>query len=123
MVEERIKGPRIPLLIDELLELRIIKKDKVDHPRKGSKDLADATCGAIYNAVSLSPKGNSEIHVFRYDAFDEEVERDVENPIKDNVIRAPQKKIIPESLKDYLGIDEDEDVPNESGFVDNFTIL
>ena len=123
VVEERIKGPRIPLLVDELLELRIVKKDKVDHPRKGSKDLADATCGAIYNAVSLSPKGNSEIHVFRYDAFDEEVERDVENPIKDNVIRAPQKKIIPESLKDYLGIDEDEDVPNESGFVDNFTIL
>lgn len=123
VTEERVRGPRIPLLIDELLELRIVKKDKVDHPRKGSKDLSDATCGAIYNAVSLTPKGDGEIHVYRYDAFDEEIERDVEQKPKDGVIRAPQRKIMPESLKDYLGIDEDDDIPSETGFVDNFTIL
>jgi hypothetical protein len=123
VMEERLNGPALPLLVDELMELRIVKKDKVDHPRKGSKDLADATCGAIYNAISLTPKGDGEIHVYRYDAFDEEIERDVEQKPKDNVIRAPQKSIMPGSLRDYLGIEDDEDKPNDSGFVDNFTIL
>jgi len=118
-MEERIKGPRLPLLIDELLELRIVKKDKVDHPRKGSKDLADATCGAIYNAISLSPKGDSEIHVYRYDAFDEEVERD---EIKDdNVIRPVQRKEIPANLREFLGVDQD--YATDDGFIDNFRIL
>ena len=53
--EDRCRGPFNPILIKELLKLRI-NKDKVDHPRSGSKDLADATCGAIYNAIALTPK-------------------------------------------------------------------
>lgn len=50
--EERVKGPRVQLLIDEMLQLRIMKGEKVDHPRKASKDLADAVVGAVYNAVA-----------------------------------------------------------------------
>lgn len=60
--EERVIGPEIKLLIDELLQLRIMR-DKVDHPRKGSKDLADAVCGAIYNSISRSRKDDREIEV------------------------------------------------------------
>ncbi|NBP59224.1 hypothetical protein EBU71_22255, partial [bacterium] len=65
IMEERISGPQIKLLIDELLQLRIMR-DKVDHPRKGSKDLADAVCGSIYNAISRSAKGDRvvEIHTW-----------------------------------------------------------
>jgi len=65
IMEERITGPQIKLLIDELLQLRIMR-DKVDHPRKGSKDLADAVCGSIYNAISRSSKGERvvEIHTW-----------------------------------------------------------
>ena len=119
VMEERINGPRLTLLIDELLELRIVKKDKVDHPRKGSKDLADATCGAIFNAISLSPKGDSEIHVYRYDAAEEEIERD---EIKDdNVIRPVQRKEIPANLREFLGVDQD--YATDDGFIDNFRIL
>jgi hypothetical protein len=62
IMEERITGPDIKLLIDELLQLRIMR-DKVDHPRKGSKDLADAVCGSIYNAISRSQKGDREINI------------------------------------------------------------
>mgnify|MGYP000011394647 CR=1 FL=1 len=62
IMEERITGPDIKLLIDELLQLRIMR-DKVDHPRKGSKDLADAVCGSIYNAISRSAKGDRVIEV------------------------------------------------------------
>jgi len=121
VMEERISGPRLPLLIDELLELRIVKKDKVDHPRKGSKDLADATCGAIYNAISLTPKGDGEIQVYRYDALDEDIERDTD--IRgNNIIRAENKREIPGNLRDFLGMDSNDDAPSE-GFVDNFRIL
>ena len=62
IMEERISGPDIKLLIDELLQLRIMR-DKVDHPRKGSKDLADAVCGSIYNAISRSSRGDKVIEI------------------------------------------------------------
>ena len=48
--EERVMAPHIDILLEELLELRIIGS-KVDHPRKKSKDLADAMCGSVYNAI------------------------------------------------------------------------
>ena len=48
--EERVVAPHIEILLEELLELRIIG-NKVDHPRKKSKDLADAMCGSVYNAI------------------------------------------------------------------------
>ena len=120
VMEERISGPRLPLLIDELLELRIVKKDKVDHPRKGSKDLADATCGAIYNAIALTPKGDGEIHVYSYEMEGlDEVEAGKNR--EDGVIRVPDKKQIPGNLRDYLGLDDE--IEPEHQFVDNFTIL
>ena len=46
-------------------ELKIVSDKKVDHPRKGSKDLSDAVVGAVYNAISLTPRNTSqtiEIH-------------------------------------------------------------
>lgn len=54
MYEKRLVGPKVELLIEELGELRQVAKATkviIDHPRKGSKDLSDATCGAIFNAV------------------------------------------------------------------------
>ena len=125
VMEERISGPKLNLLIDELLELRIVKKDKVDHPRKGSKDLADATCGAIYNAISLTPKGDNEVQIYSYDQYEENTLEEIQAGHRtDNTIRTPPKNSMPANLRDYLGIDDDDDVmPGETGFVDNFTIL
>jgi hypothetical protein len=57
--ESRLRGPDITLVRKELVQLRVIK-DRIDHPRSGSKDLADATCGAIYNAISLTPRAIEE---------------------------------------------------------------
>jgi hypothetical protein len=64
--EERIKGPEIKLLIDELLELRIMKGEKIDHPRKGSKDLADAVAGAVFNAVANTNKERNTVIEVKY---------------------------------------------------------
>ena len=98
VAEDRLTGPAINLLIDELLQLKIMR-DKVDHPRKGSKDLADAVCGSVFNAISRSkPQNNEEIDIHTYDSlrFDREDEKDT---IVMNMIRAPR---IPKDLSDVL---------------------
>ena len=93
--EERLAMPAIELLFDELTQLKIMKNDRVDHPRKKSKDLADAVCGAIFGAISHTPKANNlevEVHTFkdRPKAFDTDAQ---------NVIHY---KPMPDDVKDYL---------------------
>jgi hypothetical protein len=98
VLEERLSGPHIKLLIDELLQLKIMR-DKVDHPRKGSKDLADAVCGSIYNAISLTRfETNQEIKVHTYDSLirDNEIKEEV---YVENMIRPPR---MPEQLSQAL---------------------
>lgn len=60
LVEEgRVQMPFSGLLRRELLYLQQDpKRRKVDHPPSGSKDLADAVCGAVVGAVSI---GGQEI--------------------------------------------------------------
>ena len=98
VLEERLNGPHIPLLIDELLELRIMR-DKVDHPRKGSKDLADAVCGSIYNAISLTRAAFGDIEVHDYSSVKKQYRESlvVDSP---NLIRAPSS--MPRDLSDAL---------------------
>ena len=98
VLEERLNGPHIPLLVDELLELRIMR-DKVDHPRKGSKDLADAVCGSIYNAISLTRAAFGDIEVHDYSSVKKQYRESlvVDSP---NLIRAPSP--MPRDLSDAL---------------------
>ena len=98
VLEERLKGPRIQLLVDELLELRIMR-DKVDHPRKGSKDLADAVCGSIYNAISLTRAAFGDIEVHDYSSVKKQYR---ESLVQDspNLIKAPSA--MPRDLSDAL---------------------
>ena len=103
VLEERLNGPHIPLLIDELLQLKIMR-DKVDHPRKGSKDLADAVCGAIFNSISRTrPDNNSEVKIHTYDSFVEDNNlgdpADLEIEYVQNMIRAPR---MPQQLSDAI---------------------
>ena len=98
VLEERLSGPHIPLLIDELLQLKIMR-DRVDHPRKGSKDLADAVCGSIYNAISRTKPDNSqEIDIHTYDTLRWDREEDSDTT-RLNIIRAPK---IPRELADAI---------------------
>lgn len=103
VAEQRVTGPMIQLLIDELLQLRIMKNDKVDHPRKGSKDLSDAVCGAIYNAIAHTPKNPNEIiEVKTLESIRKEVALNkIEDSINDGVIRPPKRKM-PSELEDFL---------------------
>jgi hypothetical protein len=102
VAEERLSGPHIQLLIDELLQLKIMR-DRVDHPRKGSKDLADAVCGAIYNAIKRSKfDTNEEINIHTYESMSYDNDfgtKDDEDTTSYNMIRAPR---MPENLRDAM---------------------
>jgi hypothetical protein len=96
--EERLVMPAIELLFEELTELKIMKGNRVDHPRKSSKDLADAVCGAVFGAISHTPKSNNlevEVHTFR-DRSKTRLE-----DLPDNVIHYKSKEM-PEDVRDYL---------------------
>ncbi len=122
LTEERLIGPKIQLLIDELLQLRIVK-DKVDHPRKGSKDLSDAVCGAIYNAISLTPPDqDKEVEIYTYSGvFAGELAKlkeESDSRMK-NTIRMPERKVMPEDIRGFF----DDDDSEYRDIVDNFKIL
>jgi len=104
MYDERLSGPKIPELITELRELRYIK-DKVDHPRSGYKDLSDAVCGAIFNAVQYTRKPeNREVEIVTYKSLArKQREQEVEKSQEDGVIRAPKhRKPMPPELEREL---------------------
>lgn len=105
VAEERVIGPHNTLLIDELLQLRIMKNDKVDHPRKGSKDLSDAVCGAVYNSIAHTPRNLDEtIEVKTLTSVRQEVRRNQIEEFKqrdDGVIRAPKRRM-PQELEEFL---------------------
>lgn len=109
MYDKRLIGPNVEILRKELKDLRLIK-GKIDHPSKGTKDLSDATCGAIFNAVTHTPKPmNREVEVrswtdtkryFAEQRMKEAEARDAEREQLSGVIRAP--KAMPDDLRDYM---------------------
>jgi hypothetical protein len=99
--EDRCRGPHNEILIKELLKLRI-NKDKVDHPRQGSKDLADAVCGSIYNAISLTPR-DTDRTIEVYTGFERtRVDNEDKKKLDDSVIRAPSRGPMPDELSEAL---------------------
>lgn len=90
--EDRLALPHIEILLTELTELRVVNDKKVDHPRKGSKDLSDAMCGAVFNAISRTPRANEqeiEIHTWSKGEMPENNE-------------PPKKPEMTEDAKEYL---------------------
>jgi hypothetical protein len=93
--EERLVMPAIELLFDELTQLKIMKNNRVDHPRKKSKDLADAVCGAVFGAISHTPKDQNQlIEVHTISDRPKQVDTN-----RDNVI---EYKPMPDDVKEYL---------------------
>jgi hypothetical protein len=106
--DDRLLGPAEQALIDELGELRLVK-DKVDHPRKGNKDLSDAVCGAIFNSVSHTPKEeNLEADALTLEDLKEIVDDDEKQVLKwdrPGVIVVPKKTLkeeAPQNIQDMI---------------------
>ena len=94
--EERIAMPMIPLLLEEMSELKIMKNNRVDHPRKKSKDLADAVCGAVFGAIShTSRDSNLEIDVHTWSSATRFAE-------KQRAMVELDTREIPEDIQEFL---------------------
>jgi hypothetical protein len=95
VMERRLVGPSENLLIEELVALRIMQNGKIDHMRQGYKDLSDATCGAIFNAIEHTPRNlNVEVDVrtvkdVRKVIRNDTVKDQLADEAKRKVIRAP----------------------------------
>jgi hypothetical protein len=95
--EERLAIPAIELLFEELTELKIMKNNRVDHPRKSSKDLADAVCGAIFGAISHTPKDlNLEVEVHTWAKSQRELDNEREAMVE------YKGKEMPDDVRDFL---------------------
>jgi hypothetical protein len=94
--EQRVLMPHIDILLEEMSELRIVNDRKVDHPRKGSKDLSDAVTGAVYNAISLTPRNlNQEVQIHDWKSVAKEQQKMVDA----SVITAP---VMTQEVEDFL---------------------
>lgn len=95
--EERVAMPMIPLLLEEMSELKIMKNNRVDHPRKKSKDLADAVTGAVFGALSHTHRNlNQEIEIHTYKDRPRRLDE-----LGNNVIEYKPTPM-PDDVKDYL---------------------
>ena len=77
-------------------ELKIMKGNRVDHPRKKSKDLADAVTGAVFGAISHTPKNNNteiEVHTWSTSARLAEKDR--------GMVELDNRKM-PDDVRDFL---------------------
>ena len=93
--EERVAAPHIDILLEELLELRIMPNNRVDHPRKKSKDLADAMCGSVYNAISKSRRESiGEVEIHTWSSFKADRNRDL--------VEEKAKPQMTEDIEQYL---------------------
>lgn len=107
MYDRRLVGPKIVELIDELRQLRYMKTNttqlpKIDHPRSGFKDLSDAVCGAIWNAIMYTPKPQNKIvEVVSLKSLNKRQRKETQQEQDDrNVIRAPRR--MPEEISENL---------------------
>jgi hypothetical protein len=96
--EERVAMPHLDLLFEEMSELKIVSDKKVDHPRKKSKDLADAMCGSVYNSISHTRRDtNQQIEIHTWSSSTKK--RNEEQLKIKNLIEPPPA---PKEVEDYL---------------------
>jgi hypothetical protein len=98
LYEDRLAMPAIDLLFEELTELKIMRGNRVDHPRKSSKDLADAVCGSVFGAISHTPRDlNLEVEVHTWSGSSKKsLDKQQEDMIESN------RKEMPDDVRDFL---------------------
>jgi hypothetical protein len=95
--EERVIIPYNEILLKEMSELRIVSDKKVDHPRKGSKDLSDAVTGAVYNAIAHTPRNlNQEIEIHDWQSISKK------HRVEEDENRRWEPEDMPEDVAQYL---------------------
>lgn len=99
IMDDRIEGPDIKLLRDDLLSITISDTDKIVRPRtsEGHADVADALVGSAHNAVAHTRRDlNQTIEVYTASSFKE---TNVVKPKPQGVITPPP---IPKHIEEFL---------------------
>ena len=108
IAEQRVRGYGLPLLVDELLGLRVIKGNKIDHQRKTSKDLSDAVVGAVYNVIKYEKQMDEvEIEVFFGDLEEDQEVR--EAPREEYIQPLLKPKKMPKNLAAFISSRQEPD--------------
>lgn len=78
--DTRLRGYWNDILVnEELLKLRLFSNNKIDHPSGGSKDMADALAGSVFNCVeNMAVEQEVEIEVLDF-TIQSESEEDLED--------------------------------------------
>jgi len=78
--DTRLRGYWNEILVnEELLKLRLFSNNKIDHPSGGSKDMADALAGSVFNCVeNIAVEQEVEIEVLDF-SMQSEIEEDLED--------------------------------------------
>ena len=112
--DNRLRGYWSELLVeDELLKLRLINNTKIDHPTKGTKDLADSLAGAVFAcAQNINMDTEIEIEVvntgpgihekYEYDKEMSEVLKVDENSLAWESTNS-KTKVMPTELQEWFG--------------------
>jgi hypothetical protein len=104
--DKRFRGYWDNILVeDELLKLKLLNNTKVDHPTKGSKDLADAVAGATFMCIeNIGSDFEIEFEIIRDVDYDLITNEDVDGML-DSVsrkIRQDESKEMPVDISDWL---------------------
>lgn len=68
----RLRGYHLPLLVDEILGLRVDDKGRIDHTATGSNDLADAVAGSAHLCLKYEERPeDGEIDILYLDDMEE----------------------------------------------------
>lgn len=78
--DTRLRGYWNEILVnEELLKLRLFSNNKIDHPSGGSKDMADALAGSVFNCVeNIAVEQEVEIEVLDF-SIQSEIDEDLED--------------------------------------------
>lgn len=107
--DKRLRGYWNEILIEnELLKLRLIGGNKIDHPATGTKDLADALAGAVFQSISnlvVEQEVEIEFETFSHRELEDEEETKAEFRVrKDLTNDKAESDMIPDDIKNWLDL-------------------
>lgn len=105
--DTRLRGYWNEILVEEeLLKLRLFGNNKIDHPASGSKDLADAVAGAVFNCIQNIQMDNEiEIEIIG-DGKEWEIQEEIEDFGTVKVFDGENGRFIPGYSSTKFGEDE-----------------
>ncbi len=108
--DRRLRGYWNEILVEEeLLKLRLIGGNKIDHPSTGTKDLADALAGAVFqsiNNITIDQEIEIEFETFNPMIYEGEEDNSADFRVKKDFVdeSSESEMMMPEEIKNWLDL-------------------